>query len=278
MDDSLTQLREGVAAMRALVHGGSARFGAPQVVADLQRLMHGARARADAQAELREILILMGVVECQRGELAKARDLLRAGLDIAAAEPADQNQLARDHYFLAGVAGDMRDFQTAAEHFGKSAELARTAPGFETTQRLGIREKHAFALHEAKRFAEAYAVNYALLEDAERHFGADDHRLGTVLINAAQNLYALGRLPEAERLLQRCLGVARAREDVEREQDLLYQLAVLAGEQGRPAAARAHLIERIKNLEKAGTAERLEAARRGLEHFDRHQTKAPLRD
>jgi tetratricopeptide (TPR) repeat protein len=96
-----------------------------------------------------------------------------------------------------------------------------------------------------------------------------------VLINTAQNLYALGRLPEAERYLQRCLGLARAREDAEREQDLLYQLAVLAGEQGRPTEARVYLTERIKRLEKVGTPERLKAARRALDHFDRHRAKAP---
>src|ERR1019366_4133703 len=223
--------------------------------------------------ELRQVLILMGVVECKRGEAAKARDLLRAGLGIEAGESVDLNQLTRDHYFLASVASDLKDFQSAAEHYGKAAELAKTAPGFDTNQRLGIREKHGFALCEARRFAEAYEINSALLTDAERHFGVDDQHLSTVLINTAQNLYALGRLPEAERYLQRCLAMFRARDDIDREQDLLYQLAVLAGEQGRPTEARVYLTERIKRLEKIGTAQRLESARRGLEHFDRHQVR-----
>ncbi len=270
----MTQLRERVAALRALVHDSSARFSASQIITELQQLEQTARARSDAQPELRQVLILMGIVECQRGETAKARDLLRAGLNIAAGESVDPSQITRDHYFLASLATDLKDFQTAAEHYGKAAELAKTAPGFETNQRLGIREKHGFALCEAKRFAEAYEVNSALLADAERHFGVDDHHLSTVLINTAQNLYALGRLPEAERYLQRCLRLARAREDGEREQDLLYQLAVLAGEQGRPMEARAYLTERIERLEKLGITGRLEAARRGLAHFDRGQAKA----
>lgn len=266
----LTQLRERVEAVRALVYDSNANFSASQVITDLQQLMHEARARSDAQPELRQVLILMGVVECKRGEAAKARDLLRAGLGIDAGESVDLNQLTRDHYFLASVASDLKDFQSAAEHYGKAAELAKTAPGFDTNQRLGIREKHGFALCEARRFAEAYEINSALLTDAERHFGVDDHHLSTVLINAAQNLYALGRLPEAERYLQRCLAIFRARDDIEREQDLLYQLAVLASEQGRPTAARVYLTERVKRLEKLGTTKLLEAARRGLEHFDRH--------
>jgi tetratricopeptide (TPR) repeat protein len=269
----LTQLRERVETVRALVYGSNANFSASQVITDLQQLMHEARARSDAQPELRQVLILMGVVECKRGEAAKARDLLRAGLGIEAGESVDLNQLTRDHYFLASVASDLKDFQSAAEHYGKAAELAKTAPGFDTNQRLGIREKHGFALCEARRFAEAYEINSALLTDAERHFGVDDQHLSTVLINTAQNLYALGRLPEAERYLQRCLAMFRARDDIDREQDLLYQLAVLAGEQGRPTEARVYLTERIKRLEKIGTAQRLESARRGLEHFDRHQVR-----
>jgi tetratricopeptide (TPR) repeat protein len=271
----LTQLRERVEAVRALVYGSNANFSASQVITDLQQLLHEARARSDAQPELRQVLILMGVVECKRGEAAKARDLLRAGLGIDAGKSVDLNQLTRDHYFLASVASDLKDFQSAAEHYGKAAELAKTAPGFDTNQRLGIREKHGFALCEARRFAEAYEINSALLTDAERHFGVDDHHLSTVLINTAQNLYALGRLAEAERYLQRCLAMFRARDDIEREQDLLYQLAVLASEQGRPTAARVYLTERVKRLEKLGTTKLLEAARRGLEHFDRHHASSP---
>jgi len=245
------------------------------VIADLQQRLDGARARSGGGPELRQILILMGMAECRRGEPAKARDLLREGLGIAPPEPVELSQLARDHYFLAGVASDLKDFPTAAEHYGKAAEFAATAPGFDANQRLGIRERHAFALHETKRFADAYEANVALLADAEQHFGADDHHLSTVLVNTAQNLYALGRLAEAERYLQRCLALARAREDLEREQDLLYQLAVVCGEQGRPPDARAHLAERVQILEKIGQPRRLEAARRALEHFDRHQVRKP---
>jgi len=271
----LTHLRERLDAVRMLVHDSSVQLNALKVIADLRQLMREAQARSDAQPELRQILLLMGVVECGQGELKKARDLLRAGLNIEAAEPLDPTQLARDHYYLASVADDLKDFQTAAEHYGKAAELAKTAPGFETTQRLGIREKHGFALHEAKRFAEAYEVNFALLTEAQQHFGVADLQLNTVLVNTAQNLYALGRIPEAEQYLQRCLNMARAREDMEHEQDLLYQLAVLASEQRRPAVARAYLAERVERLERSGSTstELLKVARRGLEDFDVQQAR-----
>jgi len=186
---------------------------------------------------------------------------------------ADPGELARDHYFLASVASELKSFQTAAEHYGKAADISSAAPGFDLNLRLGMRERQAYALHEARRFAEAYAVNRSVLEEGERAFGVDDHRLGTVLINAAQNLYALERLPEAESYLKRALAICRARSEIEREQDLLYQLAVLAGEQGRTAQARAYLAERVERLEQRGPSKLKEAARRSLEHFDRHQPR-----
>ena len=270
----LARLRERLAEVRASVYDFGTPFDVSRISAELTELLISARARSDAQPELRQALLLMGMVECKRGEPAKARDLLIEGLAMDPGGSADPNQLTRDHYFLASVASDLKSFQTAVEHFGKAAEFSEAAADFDLNQRLGIREKHAYALHEAKRFEEAYAVNRAVLEAGEQLFGKDDHRLSTVLINTAQNLYALKRLPDAESYLKRALAIAQARGDIEREQDLLYQLAVLASEQGRAAAARGYLAERVERLEKHGPSKLKEAARRSLEHFDRHQTRA----
>ena len=272
--DELTRLRERLRQLRSSASESGGHFDASQLSRELEELLTSARARSDARPELRQLLILMGRVECKRGELAKARDFLIEGLGIDAGGSADPGELARDHYFLASVASDLKSFQTAAEHYGKAAEIASAAPDFDLNQRLGIGERHAYALHEARLFAEAYEVNRAVLEEGERAFGADDHRFGTVLVNAAQNLYALKRLPEAESYLARALAIARSRGEIEHEQGLLYQLAVLASEQGRAAEARALLAERVERLEKLGPSKLKEAARRSLEHFDRHQASA----
>jgi tetratricopeptide (TPR) repeat protein len=272
--DELTRLRERLGHVRSSVYESGGRFDALQLSRQLEELLTSLRARSDARPELRQLLILMGRVECKRGELPKARDLLIEGLAMDAGGSADPGELARDHYFLARVASDLKSFQTAAEHYGKAVEISSAAPDLDLNQRLGMRERHAYALHEARRFAEAYEVNRAVLEEGERAFGADDPRLGTVLVNAAQNLYALKRLPEAESYLRRALAIAQARGEIEHEQDLLYQLAVLASEQGRAAEARALLAERVERLEKRGPSKLKEAARRSLEHFDRHQARA----
>ncbi len=277
MDTELTRIRHRVAELRASLPGPGTDYDPFPLANELQELLNSARVRSDARLELRQLLILLGKVEFKRGDRAKARDLLIDGLAIDAGAAADANELTRDHYLLAGVAGDLRSFQTAAEHYGKAVEFSKTATDFDANQRLGIRERFAFALHEAKRYAEACAANLELLQDAERLFGAHDHRLSTVLINTAQNLYALKKLAEAQSYLQRALDIAQARSDIEREQDLLYQLAVLASEQGKAADARAYLAERVERLEKRGPSKLMEAARRSLEHFDRNQARASVR-
>jgi tetratricopeptide (TPR) repeat protein len=277
MDTELTRLRQRVAELRASLPGPGANYDPIPLATELQELLSSARLRSDARPEMRQLLILLGRVEFKRGDLARARDHLVDGLAIDAGLAVDANELTLDHYFLAGVAGDLKSFQTSAEHYGKAVEFSRSATDFDANRKLGIRERFAFALHEAKRYAEAYAANLQLLEDAERLFGPGDHRLSTVLINTAQNLYALKKLAEAQTYLQRALDIAQARSDIEREQDLLYQLAVLASEQGRAAEARGYLAERVERLAKRGPSQLMEAARRSLEHFDRNQARASVR-
>jgi len=265
------RLRGRIGEVRALLRDIDARHDAAALIAELENLAALARGRSDLRLELRQLLILMGMVECKRGDSTRARSLLIDGLAMDAGPSADRTEVALDHYFLASVASDLKSFQTAAEHYGKAVEYAAVAGNFDVTRQLGIRERHAFALHEAGRFRDACEANQRLLEDAETLLGADDHRLGTVVHNLAQNLYALKRLPEAQSHLERALGMAHARGEIEREQDLLYQLAVLAGEQGKLEAARAYLAERVARLAGQGPSRLQEAARRSLEHFDRHR-------
>ena len=258
-----------------LVGDSHATFDASRLSEDLQELLSSARLRSDARPEMRQLLILLGRAEFKRGELARgarppdrrAGDRCRDGrrCQRAHAGPLFPRRRGRRPQ-------ELSDGRRALRQGGRS--FPRRRPDFDANQKLGIRERFAFALHEAKRYDEAYAANLAVLEDAGRLFGADDHRLSTVLINTAQNLYALKKLAEAQTYLRRALDIAQARSDIEREQDLLYQLAVLASEQGRAAEARGYLAERVERLEKRGPAKLEEAARRSLEHFDRNRARA----
>lgn len=254
-------VRERVAEIRARLQDPHANLDPAQLISDLECLAVRARDRPDSRPELRQLLICLGMLEYRRGDRLKARGLLIDGIAIDPGA-ADPDQFVRDHYFLAGVASDLRNFQLAAEHYAKAAEYSAAAAEFDVNQRLGIRQRQAFALHEAGRFMEAYEVNRRLLEEGEGRFGADDPRLGTVIVNTAQNLYGLHRLKEAETYLQRALVLAQAGGEIDREQDLLYQLAVLAAEQGQATAARGYLAERVARLERGAQAScgRLHAA------------------
>jgi hypothetical protein len=69
--------------------------------------------------------------------------------------------------------------------------------------------------------------------------------------------------------------LAKEAGEIEREQDLLYQLAVLAAEQGQATAARGYLVERVTRLERGSAAGGLrEAARRCLEDFDLQRSRS----
>ncbi len=285
---NLAQLREQLASLDATVADPNTHCSASQMLTDLAQLLENSKT-LNAVVETRQVLILMAVIESKCNQPAKARKYLLQGLAITASrsdhgdhgdhadqtDQTHQTQLTKDHYFLAALSSDLKDYKTAAEHYAIAADLAKNAFGFDTNQRLGIREKQGFALHEANRFAEAYEVNVALLADAEQHFGTHDHHLSTVLINSAQNLYALGKLAEAERYLHRALIVIRANHDIEREQDLVYQLAVVTAEQGREVEARTYLAERIRLLEKLGSGDRVKSAERALGQFDRNRKKTP---
>jgi tetratricopeptide (TPR) repeat protein len=265
----LSSLRESVAKIRRLNDDPSARFSASQTIADLQALAATAQARPDAKAELRQIYILIGTIEHKRKNLMKAREMLSAGLAIESGHAPDAGQDSKDHYRLAEMASELSDYSTAATHYGKAAELAKSATGLTQNQRLGMREKYAYALHEAGRLKEAYEVNRALLADGTEHFGTDGYELRTVLTNIAQNLHALGRGAEAEPYLKRNLTIVRRNADIEREQDMLFQLGVLTYELKRPAEARAYMTERIALLEKHGDAGLLATARDDLAELER---------
>lgn len=264
----LSSLSERVAAIQRMNDDPAARFSASKTIADLHALATEAQARPDAMPELRRIFILIGSIEYKRKQLKRAVDMLSAGLAIQSAQPPQPDQDTKDHYLLAEIASELGDYPAAVTHYGRAAEFAKSAPSYTQNQRLGIREKHAYALHEAGAFNEAQAVNRALLADGEQHFGAEAYELRTVLTNIAQNLHALGRGAEAEPYLKRNLAIVRRNRDIEREQDMLFQLGVLTYELKRPTEARAYMTERIALLQKHGDAKRLATAREDLAELE----------
>ncbi len=260
----LAGLRERLGALDAQIYDTNARFSARQMIADLTQLETPAAADPAAAAEYRKILLLKGLIEFKRQNLEGARDAYAKGLALPPPTTVDVEREARAHYSLAEVASDLDDFALAVTHYEKAHGHAQGHAAFSDDQRLGMREKRAYALHEAGRHADALATNRSVLAEGERLHGPDSIKLKTVLTNIAQNLHVLGRGPEAEPYLRRCLAIAHQHADLDKEQDMMFQLGVLAYEGGKFAEARTWMTDRVRLVHKAGEKDLAARARADL--------------
>ena len=269
------QLRAAIGKIETMVGDKAARFSASQTLAELGQL--AAQAKANP-AELRRIHMMSGVVEHKRWQGAvtaqmhdvepmlagQTRDAFAKAFAIAVPANADPEREARDHYMMGEVAEALHDMALSAKHYGLAVTWAEKASGLSQDHKLAMRVQYGFALHETGLIKEALAVNAAALKDGEARYGADSYELRAVLTNIAQNLHKLGRGAEAEPYLVRCRKLANANGDVAKEQDMLFQLGVLAFELGRPADARAFMNERIALLSAHNEPELLASAREDL--------------
>lgn len=214
-----------------------------------------------------------------RGELAYVRSvvLARAGGAEQALGPGleavridgttpflTDRERSRHLYAIARQAEGLRRYDLAIDSYRKALPMLDADPEIDDDQRLGTRERLAFCLHEAKRYAEARAVNDEVLARGEALFGPESAKLITVITNLSQNAYELGDHAAARRLLERRLALATRHDDEEHVDGSLFQLGVLAFEQGRPQEAEAFMVKRLALAEASGDAERITAARRDL--------------
>ncbi len=173
------------------------------------------------------------------------------------------------NYRVASQAKDEGDCRTAASYYERTLPLAVADAALTDSQRLSLRGDLGYCLHEVGRYADARAVNRALLDDAARVFGPGDRRLLPVLVNLAQNDYDLHE-PEAARAdLDRMLALATALHDAGHVDTALFQLGVLAYEGGRADEARRLMGHRLALAEASGDADRIHAARRDLDELER---------
>ena len=260
----LTALSDAVTRIETMVLEPNTRFSASKTIAELSELEKVAGASDAARAELRRVLLLKGLVELKRENLTAARDgYVRAFAIELAGMPPSVSEM-HDHDVLAGIASDLGDWPLAIKHYEAAHELAKGQSDITDSQRLQLRQMRAFVLHEAGRYGEALSANTALLADGERILGADSPQLKTILTNLAQNLHALGRGPEAAPYLLRCLAIARKHRDNDKVQNMLFQLGVLAFENGQRQAARSYMTDRVTLVAKLKRPELLASAREDL--------------
>jgi tetratricopeptide (TPR) repeat protein len=238
-----------VEAMRAKVYDRNAVFSRSQVLSELYALAKDAEARKISDAH-RDTLLMIGLVESKGGDAKAVIMALEQALEIKGTTPLSSERLARSHHLLAEHLQIREAYAAAAIHYRQAMRHMADTPAFNEDQRLGTGQELGYVLHEAKNYQEALDNNLQVLTGGERIHGATNPLLRTVITNIAQNLHALGRKPEAEPYLVRALAMTRAEGKVWNEQDLLFQIGVLAFETGRSDEARRYMRERIDVIKK----------------------------
>jgi tetratricopeptide (TPR) repeat protein len=259
------EIASRVEALRATVYDRSAVFSRSQILLELHALAGEAEARGDMPDAQRDALLMIGLVESKGGDAKDVVTALEWALDIKAVTPLPAERQARTHHLLAEHLQIREEYAAAAVHYRLAIRHMAATPAFNEDQRLGTGQELGFVLHEAKKYQDALDSNLEVLTGGERIHGADSPLLRTLLVNIAQNLHALGRKPEAEPYLVRALAMARAEGKIWNEQDLLFQLGVLAFETGRNDEALKRMRERIGVIKKNNRKDLIASANEDLQ-------------
>lgn len=163
-------------------------------------------------------------------------------------------------YLLAVHAEQMGHWSDAIRYYEKSIALFDTVPKVDENQCAGTQERLAYCLHEAGEYLRARQINEQVLATGERLYGANSSKLNVVLTNLAQNAYMLHDYDTARTLLERRLALSLQHDESAHIDDCLFQLGVLAFEQGRLDDAQALMQRRLDLASKSGDLQRIEDA------------------
>jgi tetratricopeptide (TPR) repeat protein len=245
----------------------AARFSASAALAELTVVAEAA-ANSGYDEALRDVSFLIGQIEAKRHNGQAAVVALNKALSLSARLPPKPEQIVGAHFSLARLAERDGDYRKAAGEFRLALGAAETSPSHTQDHRLGIAQQLGYALHEAGQFEDALRVNRETLAGGEKLHGADDPRLKTIHINIAQNLHALDLKQDIKAHLKSALAMSRASGQIDYEQDMLFQLGVIAFETGRPDEARRWMTERIALLRQHKRDDLIEKALEDLKVLD----------
>jgi tetratricopeptide (TPR) repeat protein len=247
-----------------------AMSGDPRAAGELAKLEALARQIGEQSIERARLLRILSIVQIQQEKYEDVIASATKSLEIQAksgALPAPAPfQL---HYQIAIAAEALGRDDLVLPHVREAVALLGTAPEIPPDQRLGLRQKLGYALHKAGDYKEALAVNEAAIKDAEKLFGPNDPRLLGLLGNTVGNQIELKNPPAAEKLLQRRLNIATKAHEIKIADDSLFQLSLLAIQQGDLTAARQHLERRVELVKDSGNAALIQKARQDLADLDR---------
>lgn len=253
--EAATRFRQAFEPLQRTVYTEGTVFSGSQMSQELDALEPLALQAGEQSAELADLRWLQSEVWRRRGEYPA--QALQAGeqsfaIDMATHRLAPATQLER-LYWLGVTAEAAGQWETALTHLRAAQQLIETGQGrpdvWTPSRKLGLRERIGYALHEAGHYIQALTHNQQLLQDARQTLGADNPHLRSVLNNLAQNAYDLRDLPQAEQWLHERLRIASLPHNAAAEAgtafDTLFQLGVIAHEQGHAEAAQTWFQQRL---------------------------------
>ena len=234
------------------------------VLAELETI--GTRMPADATEAWGELHYIRGVLSFRAG---RANESLASGIEALRIDITcpflSEKERSLFNYNLASQAEDVGKWDVAIDAYRRVIPSFEADPKRAEDQRLGTRERLAFCLHKAGKYAEAFALNEEVLAKAEKLFGPDSEKLLVVVTSLVQNAYKLNQPDVARTFLERRLSIATKHMNIGHMDASFFQLGMLCAEQGRTEEAETFVQRRLQLARRSGDIDRIEDAEEDLE-------------
>ena len=200
-------------------------YGSVGETANENRILEQAYARSrpipDASVRAKAACALAGSV-VKIGDIPRARQLFREGLEMLPAQP--QYALARAfcHLWASGVENWAGDSRAAIEHVQTARTLASESGVASELLQLKLTMDTAEAYRNGGRNREADPVFREAYQRLVALGREDTERAGTLLNNWGLALYALGQPREAERMFRRAVQISSADGSGRRVEPILW--------------------------------------------------------
>jgi tetratricopeptide (TPR) repeat protein len=243
-------------------------FSGSQMLADLTALIPLAKAQGENSVELAELYAALALLQGKRDEWQDQRTYGLQALAIQQRNPVlPADDVLALHYSLSMGAVELEMTEQVIEHLRAAIALIPQDHTLSPRQQFGLRQELGYWLHRQGDYAAALAYNQQLLADAEAAFGEDEADLTGILTNLAQNSYELKDWTQSEAYLQRVVSLSRQHGKLDIELDGLFQLGVLAHEQGDNVQALKYFQQRLELAREADDDYLLERAEEDLAEF-----------